>query len=86
MPKITLDHSHILSNDVGTIWERSTEGHLLKMKIFNFLMVSSEFPLIPVVYPVIHAVSAYEVLVISIENPIEILENQLFSFSGGVPR
>ena len=73
-------------NDVGTISERSTEGHLLKMKIFNFLVISSAFPLISTAFLMIHGVSAYEVLAISIENPIETLKNHLFSFSGGVPR
>ena len=44
------------------------------MKIFNFLMIFSVFPLNPTVFLVIHEVFAYEVLVISIENPIEILK------------
>ena len=43
MPKITLDHSHILSNDVGTIWEKSVEGHLREMKIIDFSVFLLDF-------------------------------------------
>ena len=57
----------MITNDVGTIWERSIEGHLLKMKIFKFLMISSVFSLNPTEFLGIQDVFAYEVLVISIE-------------------